>query len=118
MRVTNELESKTCSNWKVNVICLHESKLELIIRDVMHGLWGCQHMDWCHSTSRGASGGILLMWVRRVAEKIASITIRITPTCPKTQENIFNILSPTRIGVIQLLKGLLVESCLHGLGGW
>lgn len=27
-------------------------------------------MDWCYSTSRGASDGILLLWDMRVVEKI------------------------------------------------
>jgi hypothetical protein len=27
-------------------------------------------VDWCYLGSRGASGGILLMWDRRVVEKI------------------------------------------------
>jgi len=27
-------------------------------------------MDWCYSASRGAFGGILVMWDRRVVEKI------------------------------------------------
>jgi hypothetical protein len=32
-------------------------------------LWGCQFADWCFLPSSGASGGILLMWDRRVVEK-------------------------------------------------
>jgi hypothetical protein len=49
---------------------LQESKLELISNSVVCSLWGCNHLDWCYSTSRGASGGILRMWDRRVVEKI------------------------------------------------
>jgi hypothetical protein len=30
-------------------------------------------VDWCYSSSRGASGGILLMWDRRVVEKLKSV---------------------------------------------
>jgi hypothetical protein len=33
-------------------------------------LWGCIHVDWCYLGSLGAFGGILLMWDRRVVEKI------------------------------------------------
>jgi len=37
---------------------------------VVCSLWGCQHFDWCCLDSRGAFDGILLMWNRRVVEKI------------------------------------------------
>jgi hypothetical protein len=31
---------------------------------------GCQHVDRCFLGSRGASGGILLMWDRRAVHKL------------------------------------------------
>jgi hypothetical protein len=31
---------------------------------------GCSHADWCCLDSTGGSGGILLMWDRRVVERI------------------------------------------------
>jgi len=36
----------------------------------VRSLWGCNHVDWCCLYIRGASDGILLMWDRRVVEKI------------------------------------------------
>jgi hypothetical protein len=36
----------------------------------VHSLWRCPYVDWCHVDSRGASGGILLMWDRRVVSRI------------------------------------------------
>jgi hypothetical protein len=41
--------------WKVDIICLQETKLEL---------------NWCYLPSSGVSGSILLMSNRRVGEKI------------------------------------------------
>ena len=35
----------------------------------MKTLWGCPHLDWLSLGSNGASGGILLMWDKRVLEK-------------------------------------------------
>lgn len=57
-------------HWKAYIICLQESKLELICISVVCSLWGCQHVDGCYLTSRAASGRILLIWDRRVVEKI------------------------------------------------
>jgi hypothetical protein len=37
---------------------------------VVDSLWGCHHVDWCCLCSSGALGGILIMWDRRVVEKI------------------------------------------------
>jgi hypothetical protein len=63
LRVKNLLRQ-----WMADI--LQETKLELISSNVVRSLWGCQHVDWCYSTLRGASGGILLMWDRRVVDKI------------------------------------------------
>jgi hypothetical protein len=49
---------------------LQESKLVLISSTVVHSLLGCPHVDWCYSAFRGASGGIFLMWYRRIVERI------------------------------------------------
>jgi hypothetical protein len=65
LRVRNLLRK-----WKTDIICLQECKLELISNSVVGSLWGCQYVDLCCSASRGAFGGILLMWDKRVLEKI------------------------------------------------
>jgi len=51
-------------------VFLQEAKMEFISRDVFCSLWGCQHVDLCYLGLRGASRGILLMWDRRMVEKI------------------------------------------------
>jgi hypothetical protein len=58
-----------CRQWKADIICLQETKLELISSSIVQSLWGCHFVDWCYLASRGASGGILLMWDRRVVVK-------------------------------------------------
>jgi hypothetical protein len=37
---------------------------------IVDSLWGSQYVDWCCIDSRAASGGILLMWDRRVVANI------------------------------------------------
>jgi exonuclease III len=71
----NELEKRMkirrlLREWKVDIVCLQETKMEVISREVVHSVWGCVHVDWVYLGSRGASGGILIMWYRRVVEKI------------------------------------------------
>jgi hypothetical protein len=56
--------------WKANIICLQETKLDLISNRIVKSLWGSQFADRCYLPSSRASGGILLMWDRRVVEKL------------------------------------------------
>jgi hypothetical protein len=54
----------------VDILCLQETKLELISRKSIRSLWGCPYVDWCFVPSLGASGGILLMWDKRVVNRM------------------------------------------------
>jgi exonuclease III len=65
MRVKNLLRE-----WKVDTICFQETKLEVMSRSIVCNLWGCHHVDWCCLDFRGVSGGFLILWDRRVVEKI------------------------------------------------
>ena len=47
--------------WKVDIVCLQETKMGMISNSFMHSLWGCPYVDWVHVDARGASGGILIM---------------------------------------------------------
>ena len=42
--------------WGADVICLQETKLELITRSLVRSLWGSHHVDWLYCGSDGASG--------------------------------------------------------------
>jgi exonuclease III len=66
VRGMNELEKKTkirrlLREWKVDIVCLQETKVEVIIREEVRNVWECIHVDWVYLGSRGALGGILLM---------------------------------------------------------
>ena len=57
-------------SWKADIICLQETKLDLVTKGLVRNIWGVHHVDWLYLGSSGASGGILLMWDTRVMEKI------------------------------------------------
>jgi hypothetical protein len=65
LRVRNLLKE-----WKVDVICFQETKLEVMSHIVVHSLWGCDHVDWCCLDFKWASSGILIMQDKRVVERI------------------------------------------------
>jgi exonuclease III len=56
LRVRNMLRQ-----WKVDIVCLQETKMENISSSFVRSLWGYAYVDWCFVASRSASGGILLM---------------------------------------------------------
>jgi hypothetical protein len=67
--------------WKADIVCLQETKMEVINAEVVRSVWGCVHVDWIYLGARGASGGILLMWDRRVVEKIEDCVGRFVVAC-------------------------------------
>ena len=67
--------------WKADIVCLQETKLELITRPIVKSLWSCHHVDWLFLGSMGASRGILLMWDRRVVEKLDEAVGHFSVSC-------------------------------------
>jgi hypothetical protein len=65
LRVRNILR-----HWKADIVCLQETKMEFISSSFVRFLWSCAYADWCFVASKGALGGILFMWDRRVVTKI------------------------------------------------
>jgi hypothetical protein len=56
-------------------------KMEVINDKVIRSVWGCMYVDWIYLGSMGASEGILLMWDRRVVEKIKECVGRFVVAC-------------------------------------
>jgi exonuclease III len=38
--------------WKVDIVCLQETKLKGVMDGFVHSLWGCPYAEWCHVDSR------------------------------------------------------------------
>jgi hypothetical protein len=45
--------SNLLREWKVNIVCFYETKLEVMSCSVMHSLWGCYQVDWYCLDSKG-----------------------------------------------------------------
>ena len=56
--------------WRVDIVCLQETKLNFISRRDVSSLWGCHYVDWCYVAACGAAGGILVMWDKRVVTRV------------------------------------------------
>jgi hypothetical protein len=67
--------------WRANIVCFQETKMQSISSCFVQSLWGCPYVDWCLVDSRGASGGILLMWDSRVVSRIDSCLGKFVVAC-------------------------------------
>ena len=76
LQVRNLLRS-----WKVDIVCLQETKLEWITRGMVRSICSCPFVDWLYLGSVGASGGILLMWDRRVVENVEEAVGHFSVSC-------------------------------------
>ena len=52
------------------ILFVCKRQLEWVTRGLVRSIWSCPFIDWLYLGSEGASSGILLMWDRRVVEKI------------------------------------------------
>uniref|UniRef100_A0A2N9GB44 Integrase catalytic domain-containing protein n=1 Tax=Fagus sylvatica TaxID=28930 RepID=A0A2N9GB44_FAGSY len=47
-----------------------ETKLMAVTQGLIRSLWRCRYVDWLSLDSVGASGGIILMWDKRVVDRV------------------------------------------------
>ena len=62
--------SNLLCEWKCDVVCLQETKLASIDRQLVCSIWGCLYVDWVALNADQTAGGVLIMWGRRVLEKL------------------------------------------------
>ena len=57
-------------DWKGDVICLQETKLDLVDQKIIRSLWGNVYVGWEALNAVNTAGGIILMWDKRILEKV------------------------------------------------
>jgi exonuclease III len=58
--------------WKVDVVCLQETKLDKVDWKVIQSIWGNRYVGWVVLNAEHTAGGVLLLWDKRVLELIDS----------------------------------------------
>ena len=56
--------------WKCDVICLQETKLDGMDSPMVCSLWSCLYVDWAVLDANQMARGVLIMWDRRVLETL------------------------------------------------
>ena len=56
--------------WKCDIVCFQESKVSSCNVAFVRNLWGSPFIDWAVLDAMQTSGGVLLIWDKRVFEKL------------------------------------------------
>uniref|UniRef100_A0A2N9IM18 Reverse transcriptase domain-containing protein n=1 Tax=Fagus sylvatica TaxID=28930 RepID=A0A2N9IM18_FAGSY len=67
--------------WKGDIVCLQETKLDFLDRGIVRSIWGNPYVDWEFLEAVGTAGGVLLLWDKRVVEKLDSFVERFSVSC-------------------------------------
>ena len=56
--------------WNCDVVCLQETKLAGMDRQLVCSFWICPYVDWVALVADQTASGVLMMWDRRALEKL------------------------------------------------
>ena len=56
--------------WKCDVVCSQQMKIASMNTQLVCSLWCCPYVDWAFLEADQTTGGILLMWDKRVLDKV------------------------------------------------
>ena len=59
--------------WKCDTVCFQESKLDSTSSSLVKSLWGSPFVDWGALDAIHTAGGVILMWDKRVVERVDSV---------------------------------------------
>ena len=72
--LNNPRKRLVCKNllkeWKCDIVCLQETKVASIDIAFVRSLWGSPFIDWVSLDVVQSLGGVLLVWDKRVLEKL------------------------------------------------
>ena len=67
--------------WRCDIICLQETELDCIDLGVVRSLWSNRYVDWVAFDAVNTVGGILIMWDKRVVEKLDVMLGKFSVSC-------------------------------------
>ena len=104
-----ELVKYWLRNWRCDVVYLQETKLAEIDLQLVRSLWDNSFVDWEMLPATGTAGGVLLLWDRRVLEKLDSVVCQFSVSC------LWKTLADGMEWVGTGLYGPTIDELRHGL---
>jgi len=68
-------------DWKCDLLCLQETKMEVVSLSNVLALWGNDSVDFATLNAVGLSGGVLVMWDKSVYRLVYSFCGDFSITC-------------------------------------
>jgi len=62
--------------WNCDVVCLQETKLVGMDRQIVCSLWSCSYVDWVALYVDQTAGGVLMMWDRWGFDDVGQVGFR------------------------------------------
>ncbi|XP_070017179.1 uncharacterized protein [Nicotiana sylvestris] len=76
-----EIIKSQVQNWRADIICMQETKVEGDIKEIVNQIWGGRWVSYASLKASGTRGGILLLWDCRVWKGEMLQTGAYTLTC-------------------------------------
>lgn len=76
-----EMVKNLLKEWRGDVVCLQEAKIDLMDLRIVCSLWGNQYVGWEALNATNTVGGILLMWYKRLLDLIDSFVGCFSVSC-------------------------------------
>ena len=67
---TREVCKNLLKEWKCEIVCFQETKTSSLNSFVVRSLWGSPFLDWVVLDVVNTARGVLLVWDKRVFEKV------------------------------------------------
>ena len=76
-----EVVKNLLRDWRCDIICLQETKIDCMDLQVVKSLWGSPYSDWVALNAVNTAGGVLLLWDKRMVEKVEVVMGKFSVSC-------------------------------------